>query len=286
MTTPPPPTLEQTSVLFVLIGWAEKYDGLEKIIGGHRYLKQHSAENGEVRAFARDRAGYYICGIGSGEIYEDPLDVVFVARHPHTAEYEIIGIYKNAKVLGDREWKIARTKRITFFPAQNRQSLSWPVGQGVRRWAHRASQLSRAVHSDLFSHYEDLLRGRRSSTGDRGLEDEEMSAFEGKEKILFLKHRQREAVLRDAKIRSVLRKNKGQLRCEVPSCGFDFKRVYGDVGAGFAIVHHLTPLAVASVNGTRTTLKDLAIVCANCHAMIHRGGACRPLETLIPRVDE
>jgi hypothetical protein len=28
-------------------------------------------------------------------------------------------------------------------------------------------------------------------------------------------------------------------------------------------------------------LKDRAIVCANCHAMIHRNGDCRPLERLI-----
>jgi 5-methylcytosine-specific restriction protein A len=30
-------------------------------------------------------------------------------------------------------------------------------------------------------------------------------------------------------------------------------------------------------------LADLAIVCPNCHAMIHRGGKCRSLESLILR---
>ena len=32
---------------------------------------------------------------------------------------------------------------------------------------------------------------------------------------------------------------------------------------------------------TDTLLEDLAVVCANCHAMIHRGGECRPIASLI-----
>jgi 5-methylcytosine-specific restriction protein A len=42
-------------------------------------------------------------------------------------------------------------------------------------------------------------------------------------------------------------------------------------------VHHLRPLAAADAR-QRNTLHDLAIVCANCHEMIHRDGACRALK--------
>ncbi|MBR1157582.1 HNH endonuclease [Bradyrhizobium elkanii] len=48
-----------------------------------------------------------------------------------------------------------------------------------------------------------------------------------------------------------------------------------------AAVHHLIPLHKAPKEGRQVLLKDLAIVCANCHAMIHTGGQCRPLEGLI-----
>ncbi|WP_422110022.1 hypothetical protein [Bradyrhizobium elkanii] len=41
------------------------------------------------------------------------------------------------------------------------------------------------------------------------------------------------------------------------------------------------PLHKAPKEGRQVLLKDLAIVCANCHAMIHTGGQCRPLEGLI-----
>src|SRR5262245_48779112 len=45
----------------------------------------------------------------------------------------------------------------------------------------------------------------------------------------------------------------------------------------------LHPYARArEVMGREVKLKDLAVVCANCHVMIHMGGKCRPLAGLIP----
>lgn len=55
-------------------------------------------------------------------------------------------------------------------------------------------------------------------------------------------------------------------------CGFDFERRYGPRGAGFAEVHHLTPLA--SLRGevvVTNPLTDVAVLCANCHRMVHQG---------------
>ena len=67
----------------------------------------------------------------------------------------------------------------------------------------------------------------------------------------------------------------------VSKCGFDFEAVYGELGRDYAQVHHLKPLADRT-KPSQTKLDDLAVVCANCHAMIHRGGKCRPLDKLIP----
>jgi len=77
--------------------------------------------------------------------------------------------------------------------------------------------------------------------------------------------------------------NGGILKCEVPGCGFDFKARHGKLGEGFAHVHHRTPLADAPADRRKVALKELAVVCANCHAMIHVGGQCRPLEGLFLR---
>ena len=108
------------------------------------------------------------------------------------------------------------------------------------------------------------------------------SAREGKRQEYLARSRYRERTLRDAKIaRAIAAAPDRKLRCEVPGCSFCFEDIYGDVGRNYAHVHHLDALAAAPGEVT-TTLDDLAIVCANCHAMIHKGGQCRPLEGLIP----
>ncbi|MFE2346308.1 HNH endonuclease [Kitasatospora cineracea] len=98
-----------------------------------------------------------------------------------------------------------------------------------------------------------------------GEPDEEYEAPEGR--LLMRRHqaRERDRKLRKRKIDSVLGKG-GTLACEV--CGFDYQAVYGERGAGYVECHHVVPLHVAG-EGT-TKLADLALICANCHRMIHR----------------
>jgi predicted Zn-ribbon and HTH transcriptional regulator len=58
-------------------------------------------------------------------------------------------------------------------------------------------------------------------------------------------------------------------RCQV--CGFDFEEKYGSWGRGFAIVHHLRMLAEDNASERETNPRtDLAVLCANCHCMVHR----------------
>lgn len=111
--------------------------------------------------------------------------------------------------------------------------------------------------------------------------EDAFEGVEGEAKRRFVLHRKREGRVRDLKIRDSLRKNNGRLFCEVPNCGFDFVDVYGSVGEGFAEVHHKIPLSEAPAEGRKIILDDLAVVCSNCHAMIHRGGECRAIEKLI-----
>jgi 5-methylcytosine-specific restriction protein A len=59
----------------------------------------------------------------------------------------------------------------------------------------------------------------------------------------------------------------GHLRCE--ACDFDFGEVYGEIGAGFCEVHHIRPLSERD-GAEDTRLDDLAVLCSNCHSIIHR----------------
>jgi 5-methylcytosine-specific restriction enzyme A len=57
-------------------------------------------------------------------------------------------------------------------------------------------------------------------------------------------------------------------RCQI--CGFDFERVYGELGRGFIHVHHLKPLSEIGESYKLDPIADLRPVCPNCHAMLHR----------------
>lgn len=270
------------AVLFVLIGWAIRYDGTELIRGGHRYLKRNPERSSEQKAFLLDDDGQYRCGVGYGQIYEDKLDVIFVAKNPDINQYQIIGYYTNPSIEGEDKWKTASSKKAHLYPPEKRPKIAWPFGQGMRRWAIRKNGKGNTSPSLLKYHYRSIRNHRKSLASEEYQSDIELSAFEGERKNIFIAHRKREAKLRSAKIQDTLNKT-GSLKCEVNGCGFDFREKYGDLGAGFAIVHHLKPLSKISKNGKRNSVSDLAIVCANCHAMIHRDGGCRKLDDLIKK---
>ncbi len=97
-------------------------------------------------------------------------------------------------------------------------------------------------------------------------DDEILPVKEGKVIYKLHKLRERDSKINKKKKESYYRKNQ-KLDCEV--CGFDFYKVYGDLGKGFIEVHHRIPLS--KINGeTKTNLNDLALVCSNCHKMLHK----------------
>lgn len=68
-----------------------------------------------------------------------------------------------------------------------------------------------------------------------------------------------------AKKQEGLRKGNGRLLCECCDC--DFVEKYGQLGKGFIECHHRIFLS----EGERiTSLENLALVCSNCHRMLHR----------------
>jgi len=60
---------------------------------------------------------------------------------------------------------------------------------------------------------------------------------------------------------------KGELRCDI--CGFSFKEKYGDRGEGFIEAHHMKPVSEMK-EGEKTSIADIALICSNCHRIIHR----------------
>lgn len=86
-------------------------------------------------------------------------------------------------------------------------------------------------------------------------------------RILYSVHRRRErnnALVRRKKAEAVLAIS---LSCEI--CGFDFRETYGEIGRGFIECHHMLPIS-EMIEGSKTRLEDLILVCSNCHRMLHR----------------
>lgn len=64
----------------------------------------------------------------------------------------------------------------------------------------------------------------------------------------------------------------GKIVCSV--CGFDFKKIYGELGDGYIQMHHENPIYQYSDDGFETyiseAVKNMKPLCANCHCMVHR----------------
>jgi len=97
-------------------------------------------------------------------------------------------------------------------------------------------------------------------------EEDEWEATEGG--ITYRQHRRYERSHGLARRkRDAVRASKGALRCEV--CDLDFEERYGCMGADFIEVHHKKPVHTMKP-GEKTKLADLALLCSNCHRIVHR----------------
>ena len=121
-----------------------------------------------------------------------------------------------------------------------------------------------------------------SVASDTPFQDDAELDFQDEEgRTILRKHLARE---RSARLVQKFKASLTSFACCV--CGFDFLRVYGELGRGFIEAHHSKPLAELEPEETVST-QDLVPVCSNCHRMLHRryptmsGQALRELLTHI-----
>lgn len=99
-----------------------------------------------------------------------------------------------------------------------------------------------------------------------GLLEDDKGFIEGKR--ILKKHLVRERKPKIIKIAKKRFKEKhGRLYCEV--CDFDFLEKYGELGEDFIEGHHTIPVSELE-EGQTTKVEDIALVCSNCHKMLHR----------------
>jgi 5-methylcytosine-specific restriction protein A len=124
------------------------------------------------------------------------------------------------------------------------------------------------TEDDLASDLQELLKVYQvlADSDDTTREEEELPVGAGVEDLrIFREHKRLE---RNRKLADSGKKHHGY---DCQACGFNFHFMYGDIGMNFIEAHHLRSLS--KHKGTIIKLDprvDFAVLCPNCHRMIHR----------------
>jgi len=288
-------------ILFCNVGWMRDYNGIagDSIERGGSY--NNEATGHEVCNFSYVRGKVYGYVQPTGQIKIEKLGaeknessvsgvtVVWTAG-PETGGTAVVGWYKNATVYREyQEFKTrtkiqienelthyrieAKTENATLLPPEERNLL---IPRAVKGGIGQ-SNVWYADSPESKVHIQRVLK-----LIDKGYSEElqDLDIFasgkEGNPRLVAHLQRERSQALVKKKKKQILDAT-GKLSCEV--CGFDFQSFFGEMGEGFCEVHHLQPLS--KMDGeVNTTLEDLAIVCSNCHRILHRNNPMLTLSQL------
>ena len=286
-------------VLFCNIGWMKNYDGIanDSIERGGEYNAHSTGHEvcnfsdcgGKLYGYVQPTGDTKIERLGASKRDESVSGVTVVwTAGPPGGGTAVIGWYRNATVYrkaqeipkptarqkenGVSSFRVtALTNDAVLLPVDERlllipRAVKGGIGQS-NVWFADGLESKPLVDKIL-----KLMRGIVPEVPP----DVEASVLEGNPRLSRHLRRERKfKVVKDKKA-AVLRAT-GRLCCEV--CNFDFHATYGEYGMEFCEVHHLTPLSKAD-GAVKTTLADLAVVCSNCHRIIHKQNPMHTIEYL------
>lgn len=289
-------------ILFCNVGWMEKYNGVDgdKPKRGGAYNKHsigHEICNftnvdGRVFGYVRSSGKIDIKKLGAkkDDEFVDFINVVWTAG-PDSGGTVVVGWYKNARIYREPQKLksnsyIHQKNKIDYYlieanfadahliPVNDRtllipRAVKGGIGQS-NVWYAQAPE-ARSLVSSVQKYIE-------SNTFLDGFPDVDEDTIGKEGNPRFKTH-----LIRERNIKIVKEKKKiifaqtGKLECEV--CAFNFENTYGVIGNDFCEVHHLIPLHQAD-GLIETKLEDLAIVCSNCHRMLHKSNPLLELAEL------
>lgn len=155
------------------------------------------------------------------------------------------------------------------FKLQNLRSVA--IGSGLKNtskvdrevWEELGDNPSRTIELGR------LIRQSIAIIDDLPLPEDEVEFSEGKSATKVHIRRERSAKLRKELID--LRLKQGGMSCDL--CAKDGSEIDPDLRISMFECHHIIPLSV--VGETKTKVKDMALLCANCHRLLHRAIAKR-----------
>ncbi|WLE96136.1 MAG: HNH endonuclease [Candidatus Electrothrix communis] len=288
-------------ILFCNVGWMRDYNGIkgDSIERGGSYNKDSTGH--EVCNFSSIRSKVFGYVQPTGQIKIEKLGadktasfvsgvtVVWTAG-PETGGTAVIGWYKNATVYRDYQELENRTKIQKDNELTNYRVEAKAKDVTLLLPEERTLLIPRAVKGGIGQSnvwYADAPESKVHvkkvlTLIDKGFSkelpdvDRFMASKEGNPRLVaHLKRERNQTIVKEKKKQAL--DNTGKVSCEV--CSFDFYSVFGAIGEGFCEVHHLQPLS-KSDGEVNTTLEDLAIVCSNCHRILHRQNPMLTIERL------
>lgn len=280
----------------------ERYDGIDgdSIHRGGSYNRDSvghevcnfSNVNGNVYGYVQPTGQIKLERLGAGKNNErvSGITVIWTAG-PDSGGTAVVGWYRNATVFREAQiidrptslqkrngletYRVVASAADAILLPSDSRSLMIPraVKGGIGQ-----SNVWYADSPDSEAIVQRVLRLVESNGVGDPLPDVDKDAhgFEGNPRLMAHMRRERNASIVQKKKEEILGKT-GVLRCE--ACGFDFAKTYGEHGNEFCEVHHLVPLHKSDCI-IKTKLNELAVVCSNCHRIIHRMNPMPTIEEL------
>jgi len=277
------------TMLLCRIGWAEKYEIGAKLEGEMEFVKDNEtgfeeydfkiANDGYFYGYFPVREGNRLATrkLGGDDDHAEGVTLVFCARKPGADNQCVVGWYENATIYSKGQDRPQTPHRKGCFRATSLIAIQLPPDTRTLQVPHwgQINYLFIDGHeklASLRSEIYQLINGSES----RPIEPE-TSTDESKRLSRHFK------IERSGQRSKLVKELKGY-KCE--ACGFQAEST-ADLGINelrkaALEAHHLAPLADLKLNSTRKLdlVKDFAVLCANCHRMIHKTDDVSDIENL------
>jgi len=201
------------------------------------------------------QGGWYLTHLVSP--IDETIDKVDNFEHPYVRMVACVAKNSTPIFIDSNEWSFYKCNRgqvcnINTIERRNGNSLTILQKQNFV-W-------------NVFDNIDPTLINNFPNLNIETFETDEEGVEEGMEKTALRLHKFKE---RNPDIISKAKNKAGienRLFCEV--CLFNFEKQYSDLGKGFIECHHKQHISKGGIR--KTKIEDLAIVCSNCHRMLHR----------------
>ena len=177
--------------------------------------------------------------------------------HPYTRMVALVATSSTPILINSTEWSFFKCNRgqvCNINTVERRGDIDFSIQQ------------KKDFIWSLFDKTDPKLINNIPSIDNEKFDFDEQGVLEGQERTILRLHKFKERnpeIIGRAKDKA---KSENKLFCEV--CLFNFETQFPELGIGFIECHHKQHIAKGGVRETK--IEDLAIVCANCHRMLHK----------------